>query len=175
MSQKRRLSWKGKHFIFHLLSFSSLPSLLLLFLCFPCPCLLTFFMLSNCNKLYRKKFQTIMASATLHNGIRQLAFVALHKPVYIGLKPQAVSEFSSKSICPHPLSLALSSVHLPSFSVYPYADIILEKRADIESGQTYNTPTKLTQYSAVVRTKDRPSSLISFLKEHVKYVGNEGN
>lgn len=42
--------------------------------------------------LNSKKFQTVMASATLHNGIRQLAFVALHKPVYIGLTPKAVME-----------------------------------------------------------------------------------
>jgi hypothetical protein len=88
---RKKLFWKGKFFLFFIYIY-------LLFVgCYT-------------NTMYSKKFQTIMASATLHNGIRQLAFVALHKPIYIGLKPQAVSEFGNKSTF-------LSSVPFIAFSL----------------------------------------------------------
>lgn len=86
----------------------------------------------------KKKFQTILASATLHNGVRQLAALTLKEPYYIGLKPQAVNQ---------------STKHA---------------RVDIETGQEYNTPANLRQYYCITKTKERLSSLVTLLQQCAK-------
>lgn len=42
------------------------------------------------------KLQTILASATLHEGIKQLAFIALKNPVYVGLASEKTNKIKAE-------------------------------------------------------------------------------